>query len=401
MADEGFEAFHVPQQSRRDKLRVTLQNNPPQRFTPTLAMPAAKTSFTLHPYTPTSNPPFSHPFFSDSHQNDDALRRPNELRRSVPLGPFTGYASVLKRSRFLKPAQQLLEDFCGSGRSDSNPPPPNYLSGRVKDPTTDDRVDVQLKNSRLTIMLEEVYKKYKLYCQQMESVVASFETIDGLGDAAPYISFAIKAILKHFGCLKNAILDKLQTRGKKPLADDFGLVKDEARGSSDGGQNPSHLSLTNNPHQSASRCQRGLPEHAVAVLRTWLFEHFLHPYPSDSEKQMLAQQTGLSRTQVSNWFINSRVRIWKPMVEEIHILETQQAQTTSDASLHPCLELPLQLGILPPTTSTQNAQETQTKRSRKNDHRGVPEQSDQTQRRISAYGGSHEVSLVLSLQAKK
>ncbi|KAH0979673.1 hypothetical protein GBA52_006850 [Prunus armeniaca] len=366
MADEGFEAFHVPQQSRRDKLRVTLQNNPPQRFTPTLAMPAANTSFTFHPHTPTSNPPFSHPFFSDSHQNDDALRRPNELRRSVPLGPFTGYASVLKRSRFLKPAQQLLEDFCGSGRSDSNPTPPNYLSGRVKDPTTDDRVEVQLKNSRLTIMLEEVYKKYKLYCQQMESVVASFGTIDGLGDAAPYISFAIKAILKHFGCLKNAILDKLQTRGKKPLADDFDHVKDEARGSSDGGQNPKSSD-----------------------------------YPSDSEKQMLAQQTGLSRTQVSNWFINSRVRIWKPMVEEIHILETQQAQTTSDTSLHPRLELPLQLGILPPITSTQNAQDTQTKRSRKNDHRGVPEQSDQTQRRNSAYGGSHEVSLVLSLQAKK
>lgn len=27
--------------------------------------------------------------------------------------------------------------------------------------------------------------------------------------------------------------------------------------------------------------------------------------------------------QVSNWFINARVRVWKPMVEEIHMLETQ------------------------------------------------------------------------------
>ncbi|GAB4856809.1 BEL1-like homeodomain protein [Ancistrocladus abbreviatus] len=32
-------------------------------------------------------------------------------RCSVPLGPFTGYASILKGSRFLKPAQQLLEDI--------------------------------------------------------------------------------------------------------------------------------------------------------------------------------------------------------------------------------------------------------------------------------------------------
>ncbi|RVW49296.1 BEL1-like homeodomain protein 9 [Vitis vinifera] len=40
----------------------------------------------------------------------------NELRSSVPLGPFTGYASILKRSSFLSPAQQLLDDFCGVGR---------------------------------------------------------------------------------------------------------------------------------------------------------------------------------------------------------------------------------------------------------------------------------------------
>ncbi|KAF5936604.1 hypothetical protein HYC85_024110 [Camellia sinensis] len=38
---------------------------------------------------------------------------------------------------------------------------------------------------------------------------------------------------------------------------------------------------------------------------------------------MLASQTGLSRNQVSNWFINARVRVWKPMVEEIHMLETK------------------------------------------------------------------------------
>ena len=28
--------------------------------------------------------------------------------------------------------------------------------------------------------------------------------------------------------------------------------------------------------------------------------------------------------QVSNWFINARVRLWKPMMEEIHNLEMRQ-----------------------------------------------------------------------------
>ncbi|MBA0794842.1 hypothetical protein Gohar_019127, partial [Gossypium harknessii] len=77
------------------------------------------------------------------------------------------------------------------------------------------------------------------------------------------------------------------------------------------------------PQQQGWRPQRGLPERAVAILRAWLFEHFLHPYPTDTDKHMLATQTGLSRNQVSNWFINARVRVWKPMVEEIHMLESK------------------------------------------------------------------------------
>lgn len=76
-------------------------------------------------------------------------------------------------------------------------------------------------------------------------------------------------------------------------------------------------------------------------------------YPNDSEKLMLASQTGLTKNQVislelipsgatcfhcraraynmfqcmgfhfplvqvSNWFINARVRLWKPMIEEMY-----------------------------------------------------------------------------------
>ncbi|XWS56636.1 hypothetical protein CRYUN_Cryun09bG0102900 [Craigia yunnanensis] len=75
----------------------------------------------------------------------------------------------------------------------------------------------------------------------------------------------------------------------------------------------------------SSTTTRGLLDHAVAMLKTWLSELFLHPYPIDTKKLMLARQTGLSMTQVSNWFINVRVRLWKPIVEEMHILELRQA----------------------------------------------------------------------------
>ncbi|KAI9113487.1 hypothetical protein K1719_015414 [Acacia pycnantha] len=49
-------------------------------------------------------------------------------------------------------------------------------------------------------------------------------------------------------------------------------------------------------------------------------------YPSDADKHLLARQTGLSRNQVSNWFINARVRLWKPMIEEMYQQELKEAE---------------------------------------------------------------------------
>jgi hypothetical protein len=42
-----------------------------------------------------------------------------------PYGPFTGYAAVLGRSRFLKPVQKLLEEICNMG---GRPPQANRRS---------------------------------------------------------------------------------------------------------------------------------------------------------------------------------------------------------------------------------------------------------------------------------
>ncbi|KAF8402991.1 hypothetical protein HHK36_011085 [Tetracentron sinense] len=324
---------------------------------------------------------------------------PDLSRNSVPLGPFTGYALILKGSRFLKPAQHLLEEFCDVGRGiyverscgDSSlmDPPMESLSatGNVDDPfTCGDRSDHGRKKTRLISMLNEVYRRYKQYYQQMQTVVASFESVAGLGNAAPYTTFALKAMSKHFRCLKNAINDQLQFTSKALGSGSFGKSESPRFGTTDQGlhsQRPVHNSGFLE-HQPVWRPQRGLPERAVAVLRAWLFEHFLHPYPTDTDKQMLAKQTGLSRSQVSNWFINARVRLWKPMVEEIHTLETRQSQKASESgnrsSNRPSDHLP-SANPLPSDRQSQNnptqkIQDPPSKRSRNELHH-IPDGSDE------------------------
>ncbi|RDX88174.1 BEL1-like homeodomain protein 8, partial [Mucuna pruriens] len=307
--------------------------------------------------------------------------------RSVgPLGPFTGYATILKSSRFLKSAQQLLDEICcpsgakfakayervspevsvstsadddtvtvnetgvaakatNSGFSSS------MLYNISKENSADQRVgigsgfgissrpDYQQKKAKLLYMEEEVSRQCKQYHLQMQMVVSSFESVAGLSSATPYISMALKSVSKHFRCLKNSISDQLKLISEA-LGEDLSIPTSSTCSKADTNmarlrcmdQNQSFLLRNKSGRGSTDlleaqqhvwRPQRGLPERAVAILKAWLFEHFLHPYPTDTDKHMLAGQTGLSRNQVSNWFINARVRVWKPMVEEIHMLETK------------------------------------------------------------------------------
>ncbi|KAM0252282.1 hypothetical protein ACHAP5_001268 [Fusarium lateritium] len=47
---------------------------------------------------------------------------------------------------------------------------------------------------------------------------------------------------------------------------------------------------------------------SVRILKNWLSTHNRHPYPSDEEKEMLQRQTGLNKTQITNWLANARRR---------------------------------------------------------------------------------------------
>lgn len=68
--------------------------------------------------------------------------------------------------------------------------------------------------------------------------------------------------------------------------------------------------------EASGKNKRGvLPKQATNVMRSWLFQHIGHPYPTEDEKKQIAAQTSLTLLQVNNWFINARRRILQPMLD--------------------------------------------------------------------------------------
>ncbi|XP_070501087.1 homeobox protein PKNOX2-like isoform X2 [Chironomus tepperi] len=80
----------------------------------------------------------------------------------------------------------------------------------------------------------------------------------------------------------------------------------------------------------SKRQKRGiLPKHATSVMRAWLFQHLVHPYPTEDEKRAIAAQTNLTLLQVNNWFINARRRILTPMLE--HASDSSSTNRSADS----------------------------------------------------------------------
>ncbi|KAL7241052.1 hypothetical protein ACSBR2_006637 [Camellia fascicularis] len=55
-----------------------------------------------------------------------------------------------------------------------------------------------------------------------------------------------------------------------------------------------------------------LPKEARQMLLQWWNLHYKWPYPTEADKILLAESTGLDQKQINNWFINQRKRHWKP-----------------------------------------------------------------------------------------
>ncbi|KAG5344406.1 HTH protein, partial [Acromyrmex charruanus] len=98
-----------------------------------------------------------------------------------------------------------------------------------------------------------------------------------------------------------------------------------------------HAGNHRNNHGSArkGRQKRGvLPKQATSIMRTWLFQHLVHPYPTEDEKRQIASQTNLTLLQVNNWFINARRRILQPMLDGAGTDTTSRAGKRHKTSKH-------------------------------------------------------------------
>ncbi|XP_073315584.1 BEL1-like homeodomain protein 2 isoform X1 [Primulina huaijiensis] len=256
----------------------------------------------------------------------------------------------LRNSLYLRAAQELLEEFCCVGRGQylknqkfkkvEKNPNSSFDGGRGTAQTSSskdqpslspsERTEYHRRKIKLLSMLDEVDVRYTRYFEQMQAIVNSFDSVLGHGGSSTYTGLAHKAMSRHFRCIKDAIASELRlcsaALGEKDVTGGSGITK---------GETPRLKILEQKYRQQKAaehmgmldaeswRPQRGLPERSVNILRSWLFEHFLHPYPSEADKYLLSRQTGLSKNQVANWFINARVRLWKPMVEEMYQKEFQ------------------------------------------------------------------------------
>lgn len=129
------------------------------------------------------------------------------------------------------------------------------------------------------------------YFGELGRVASSFEPALGDGAASAYTSLMAQAMARHFGNLRRAILRRLRLHAAAAAKRTLRAGEEGERG--DGGDDDDddeevteemvEMVARRTKLAAAARAEqawrplRGLPEGSVAVLRAWLFDHFLHP----------------------------------------------------------------------------------------------------------------------------
>ncbi|XP_017242088.1 homeobox protein ATH1 [Daucus carota subsp. sativus] len=249
-------------------------------------------------------------------------------------------SSLLSGSRFLTGLQEILSElatycFKNSGRV-------GYFAGRTSsriniphassqdaersytpmdpDSSNDDNYlptrgqEVETRKNLLDL-LQMVDNQYNHCLDEIHKVISAFHSVTEL-DPHIHAHFALQTVDMLYKNLRERISKSVLALGAR--LHDGSRKEEEMPFETSFIQKQWALQQLRRKEHQLWRPQRGLPERSVSVLRAWMFQNFLHPYPKDAEKHLLAVKSGLTRSQVSNWFINARVRIWKPMIDEMY-----------------------------------------------------------------------------------
>ncbi|KXG20197.1 homeobox protein ATH1 isoform X2 [Sorghum bicolor] len=264
-----------------------------------------------------------------------------QVVRQVPMH----FSQVLSRwSGYANIAQQALDEFVGcllqdvagfagftTGGGEASCPLPSSSCSKTtssSDPNPSMFLGSEEHNHKLKNDLQKLLQIMDQRCKQcmdeIQSAACKYGSLVRPGGgalSAPFAHGAVSAMHRRLRARITGEIAAATRRGDQPSSSSsLSLTLADRERSWESAFIQKHWALRQlrRGDQQSWRPQRGLPEKSVAVLKAWMFENFLRPYPKDNEKEMLAARSGLSRSQVSNWFINARVRLWKPMIEEMY-----------------------------------------------------------------------------------
>jgi hypothetical protein len=89
-----------------------------------------------------------------------------------------------------------------------------------------------------------------------------------------------------------------------------------------------------NAMEILTRSRKHLSKKSTSILREFLQTHWSNPYPTQTEREELRQQTGLTITQINNWFTNARRRIWRPSLKKSLNKKKESQEVSMTDSIH-------------------------------------------------------------------